>query len=178
MPRPEAAVRPAGTDTVTVLAHGTVLSMEDGAPVIVDGAVAFAGDSIVDVGETGDVLAARPRAEVIDCSGCAVTPGLVNGHTHVPMTLLRGLADDLRLDVWLVGYVMPVERQFVTPEFVHLGTLLGCAEMILIFPAPDAPSWEDGLERTRRLIGEWKGHPLIVPAVAPHAHYTCPPEVL
>jgi len=212
MPRPEAAVRPAGTDTVTVLAHGTVLSMEDGAPVIVDGAVAFAGDSIVDVGETGDVLAAHPRAEVIDCSGCAVMPGLVNGHTHVPMTLLRGLADDLRLDVWLVGYVMPVERQFVTPEFVHLGTLLGCAEMIrsgvttfvdmyyfeeevaraaaeagmravvgqtiLIFPAPDAPSWEDGLERTRRLIGEWKGHPLIVPAVAPHAHYTCPPEVL
>jgi 5-methylthioadenosine/S-adenosylhomocysteine deaminase len=46
------------------------------------------------------------------------------------MTLLRGLADDLRLDVWLMGYMMPVEREFVTPEFVRVGTLLGCAEMI------------------------------------------------
>jgi 5-methylthioadenosine/S-adenosylhomocysteine deaminase len=46
------------------------------------------------------------------------------------MTLLRGLADDLRLDVWLMGYMMPVEREFVSPEFVTLGTKLGCAEMI------------------------------------------------
>ena len=57
-------------------------------------------------------------------------PGLVNAHTHVAMTLLRGLADDLRLDVWLMGYMMPVEREFVSPEFVTLGTKLGCAEMI------------------------------------------------
>ena len=49
-------------------------------------------------------------------------PGLVNAHTHVPMTLLRGLADDLRLDVWLMGYMMPVEREFVSPDFVRLGT--------------------------------------------------------
>ena len=42
-------------------------------------------------------------------------PGLVNAHTHAPMTLLRGLADDLRLDVWLMGYMMPVEREFVRP---------------------------------------------------------------
>ena len=47
-----------------------------------------------------------------------------------PMTLLRGLADDLRLDVWLMGYMMPVEREFVSPDFVRLGTRLGCAEMI------------------------------------------------
>ena len=186
--------------------------MDDGAPVVLDGAVAFRGDSIVAVGDAQTVLAAHPSAEVVDCTGCAVMPGLVNGHTHVPMTLLRGLADDLRLDVWLLGYVMPVERRFVTPEFVHLGTLLGCAEMIrsgvttfvdmyyfedevaratveagmrgvlaqtiLVTPAPDAASWEDGLERTRTLIEEFKGHPLIVPAVGPHAHYTCPPEVL
>ena len=50
-------------------------------------------------------------------------PGLVNAHTHVPMTLLRGLADDLRLDVWLMGYMMPVEREFVNPDFVRLGHL-------------------------------------------------------
>ncbi|RPI78058.1 MAG: amidohydrolase, partial [Chloroflexi bacterium] len=57
-------------------------------------------------------------------------PGLVNAHTHVPMTLLRGLADDLRLDVWLLGYMMPVERAFVSPEFVRLGTKLACSELI------------------------------------------------
>ena len=57
-------------------------------------------------------------------------PGLVNAHTHAPMTLLRGLADDLRLDVWLMGYMMPVEREFVRPDFVALGTKLACAEMI------------------------------------------------
>jgi len=57
-------------------------------------------------------------------------PGLVNAHTHVPMTLLRGLADDLRLDVWLMGYMMPVEREFVSPDFVRLGTQLACAELI------------------------------------------------
>ena len=69
-------------------------------------------------------------AETIDCGGRVVMPGLVNAHTHVPMTLLRGLADDLRLDVWLMGYMMPVEREFVSPDFVRLGTRLGCAEMI------------------------------------------------
>jgi 5-methylthioadenosine/S-adenosylhomocysteine deaminase len=114
----------------TVLAHGTVLPMEDGAPVIGDGAVAIAGRSILAVGSAAEVLAAHPDAEVVDCTGCAVMPGLVNAHTHVPMALLRGLADDLRLDVWLVGYMMPVEREFATPELVILGKQLGCEVMI------------------------------------------------
>src|SRR5260370_12150032 len=56
--------------------------------------------------------------------------GLVRADPHVAIALLRGLADDLRLDVWLMGYMMPVEREFVNPDFVRLGTMLGCAEMI------------------------------------------------
>ena len=91
------------------------------------GSIAVAGDAIVAVGGAADAYTA---AETIDCSGRVVMPGLVNAHTHVPMTLLRGLADDLRLDVWLMGYMMPVEREFVNPDFVSLGTRLGCAEMI------------------------------------------------
>src|SRR5215475_3560049 len=90
-------------------------------------AVAITGDSIVAVGPEAQ---ARQPAETIDCQGRLVMPGLVNAHTHVPMSLLRGLADDLRLDVWLMGYVMPVEREFVKPDFVRLGTRLACAEMI------------------------------------------------
>ena len=139
-------------------------------------------------------------------------PGLVNAHTHVPMTLLRGLADDLRLDVWLMGYMMPVEREFVSPDFVRLGTQLACAELIrsgvtcfadmyyfeedvakatveaglravcsqtvLKFPTPDAASYEDSLAAARDFIQRWKGHPLITPSVAPHAPYTCTPEIL
>jgi len=127
------------------------------------------------------------------------------------MTLFRGLNDDLRLDVWL-GYLMPLEREFVTPEFVRLGSRLACAEMIrsgitsfadmyyyeeaiaeeteqlgmrallgqtiLIFPAPDASTYEEGLIRCRRFIEKWNGHPLIQPAVAPHAWYTATPELL
>src|SRR5215204_4829849 len=173
------------------------------------GSVAVTGDSIVAIG--GGVLA-YDAAETIDCGGRVIMPGLVNAHTHVPMSLLRGLADDLRLDVWLMGYMMPVEREFVSPDFVRLGTSLGCAEMIrsgitcfadmyyfedaaaeataeagmrafcaqtvLRFPSPDAESFEDGLARARTFIQQWKGHPLIVPGPAPHAPYTCTPEIL
>ena len=192
-----------------LLTNATLVAMDDRFSVHASSAVAIAGDTILAVGEE----AARLEApETIDCGGRIVMPGLINAHTHVPMTLLRGLADDLRLDVWLMGYMMPVEREFVSPEFVQLGTRLGCAEMIrsgvtcfadmyyfedavaeaaaeagmravcgqtvLRFPAPDAPSFEDGLTRAREFIQRWRGHPLIVPAPAPHAPYTCTPEIL
>jgi 5-methylthioadenosine/S-adenosylhomocysteine deaminase len=170
--------------------------------------VAIAGGAILAV---GDIAADVDAAETVDCRGRVVMPGLVNAHTHAPMTLLRGLADDLRLDVWLMGYMMPVEREFVRPDFVALGTRLACAEMIrsgttcfadmyyfedavaeaaasaglralcaqtvLKFPTPDAASYEDGLASARAFLAAWKGHPLIVPSVAPHAPYTCTAEI-
>ncbi len=91
------------------------------------GAIAINDGRILAV---GDVAADYTAQDTVDCGGRVVLPGLVNAHTHAPMTLLRGLADDLRLDVWLLGYMMPVEREFVRPEFVGLGTRLACAEMI------------------------------------------------
>ncbi|RMF28012.1 MAG: CYTH domain-containing protein [Chloroflexi bacterium] len=114
----------------TLFIHGTVVTMDEHFTVIPDGAVAVQGDQIAAVGTTEEILAQGEAKEVVDCTGMAVIPGLINAHTHVPMTLLRALADDLRLDVWLHGYMMPVEREFVNPDFVRLGTLLGCAEMI------------------------------------------------
>ncbi len=114
----------------TILAHGTLVTMDAGLRVIADGALAMHDGTLVAVGPTAQVLGEYAADTLVDCSGCAILPGLVNAHTHVPMTLLRGLADDLRLDVWLHGYMMPVEREFVNPEFVRLGTLLACAEMI------------------------------------------------
>jgi 5-methylthioadenosine/S-adenosylhomocysteine deaminase len=94
------------------------------------GALAIAGDSIVAVGSEPELRGTISADETFDCGGKVLMPGLVNAHTHVPMTLLRGLADDLRLDVWLLGYMMPVEREFVSPDFVRLGTLLACVESI------------------------------------------------
>src|SRR5450759_378463 len=196
----------------TILAHGTLIAMDDSFTLIKDGALAIVGDKIAAVGTSDQILTEHMADQVIDCHDCAIMPGLINAHTHVPMTLLRGMADDLRLDVWLMGYMMPVERAFVNPEFVRIGAMLGCAEMIrsgttsfadmyyfedaiaeavahagmrgvlaqtvLKFPAPDAASYEDSIEACRKFIEKWKGHALIIPAVGPHAHYTCPPEVL
>src|SRR6185295_18403120 len=110
-----------------LLTNATVLTMDPQFTVHRSGAVAIAGDSIAAVGPGAHAYTA---ATTIDCGGRVVMPGLVNAHTHVSMALLRGLADDLRLDVWLMGYMMPVEREFVSPEFVTLGARLGCAEMI------------------------------------------------
>jgi len=176
------------------------------------GALAIENNEILEVGLDKDILLKYISPQVIDCKGKILMPGLINAHTHVPMTLLRGLADDLRLDVWLMGYMMPVEREFVTPDFVRLGTSLACAEMIrsgvtcfadmyyfeeavaqatadagmravcaqtvLKFQVPDASSFEESLISAREFITKWKGHPLIVPCVGPHAPYTCTPEIL
>ena len=113
-----------------VLSGGTVVTMDNAMTVIHDGAIAILKETIVGVGTREGILAEYEGAEVVDCRGQYIMPGLVNAHTHVPMTLLRGMADDLRLDVWLIGYIMPVEREFVKPAFCRLGTLLACAEMI------------------------------------------------
>jgi 5-methylthioadenosine/S-adenosylhomocysteine deaminase len=196
----------------TLFTNALVLTMDRDLTQYFPGAVAVKGDSIVAVGYEDEIKKGYSARESIDCSGKVLMPGLINAHTHVPMTLLRGLADDLRLDVWLMGYMMPVEREFVSPEFVRLGTLLACAEQIrsgittfndmyyfeedvakaaaeagmravcgqtvMKFAAPDAASYEDSLAMARDFIQRWKDHPLIVPAVSPHAPYTCTAEIL
>ncbi|HOY65926.1 MAG TPA: amidohydrolase family protein [Candidatus Ozemobacteraceae bacterium] len=197
-------------DVLFTNAH--ILTMDQEFTQYTKGALAVNGETIAAVGAEAQIRQEYTGKETIDCGGRVLMPGLINAHTHVPMTLLRGLADDLRLDVWLMGYMMPVEREFVTPEFVSLGTKIACAEMIrsgttcfadmyyfedevakatadaglravcgesvLKFPAPDAPSYDDALNYTRTFVQKWKGHPLIVPAIAPHAPYTTTPELL
>ena len=195
-----------------LLTNAHVLSMDESLSQYDPGALAVRGDSIVAVGPEADIKKEYAAKETFDCCGKILMPGLVNAHTHVPMTLLRGLADDLRLDVWLQGYMWPVEREFVSPEFVRLGTQIACAEFIrsgvttfndmyffeeevaqataeaglraicgqsvLKFPTSDAPSYEDAMARARGFIQTWKGHELIVPAIAPHAPYTTTADML
>ena len=112
-----------------LLIGGTVATMNEQFDLFEPGAVAVRGSDIVAVGPAEQVTSAWEAKEVVDCQNHVVMPGLINTHTHAPMTLVRGLADDLRLDVWLIGYMMPVEREFVQPDFCWLGTQLACAEM-------------------------------------------------
>ncbi|HEX6293435.1 MAG TPA: amidohydrolase [Herpetosiphonaceae bacterium] len=113
-----------------LLTGGTVVTMDADGAVLNDGAVAIRGREIVAVGTAAELAGRYTAAETVDCSGCAIMPGLINAHAHVPMSLLRGLVADVQLDVWLLGYMFPVESKFVTPEFSYVGTRLSCAEMI------------------------------------------------
>jgi 5-methylthioadenosine/S-adenosylhomocysteine deaminase len=115
---------------VLVLKNAIVLTMDKALTKYEPGAVAIDGSLIAAVGNQEDILRQFPDAESIDCQGKVLMPGFVNTHAHIAMNLIRGFSDDLRLDVWLNGYIMPVEREFVTPDFVRLGTKLGCAELI------------------------------------------------
>ncbi|MDQ1728099.1 MAG: 5-methylthioadenosine/S-adenosylhomocysteine deaminase, partial [Pyrinomonadaceae bacterium] len=110
--------------------HGTLVTMDQQRHVVADGAVAIQGGRIVALGESRDLLRMYTAPERVDASGKLIIPGLINGHTHIPMTLFRGLADDLDLQDWLTKYIFPAEAKNVSEEFVRVGTRLGLAEMI------------------------------------------------
>src|SRR6266403_1647549 len=113
-----------------LVAGGTVVTMNAERRIIEDGAVAVNGDAIVAVGSRANMEAKYVAAQSINAGGKLVLPGFINGHTHVPMTLLRGLRDDVTLDEWLRKYIFPAEAKNVTEEFVRWGTRLAAAEQI------------------------------------------------
>jgi 5-methylthioadenosine/S-adenosylhomocysteine deaminase len=190
-----------------LLTNGAVVTMDREGTVYPQGAVAIRGNEIIEAGHTAQLTERYTARHTHDCRGCAIIPGLVNGHAHVPMSLLRGMVADQQLDVWLFGYMFPVESRFVDPAFSFKGTLLSCAEMIrggtttfvdmyyfedevaravdqaglraicgqtiMRLPTPDAASYDEGLERARRFVENWRGHARVTPALAPHAPFTC-----
>jgi 5-methylthioadenosine/S-adenosylhomocysteine deaminase len=113
-----------------VVTGGIVITMDAAGRVVSPGAVAIDGRDIVAI-DTPEAIAARfAGSESIDATGQVVMPGLINTHTHAPMVLYRGLADDLALMDWLQKYIFPAEARTVTPEFVRAGTRLAALEMI------------------------------------------------
>jgi 5-methylthioadenosine/S-adenosylhomocysteine deaminase len=113
-----------------IVTNGIVVTMDGGRRVLSPGAVAVDGRDIVAV-DTPSAIAARYRAkDSIDARGGVVMPGLINTHTHAPMVLYRGLADDLALMDWLQKYIFPAEAKTVSPAFVRAGTRLAVLEMI------------------------------------------------
>src|ERR1041384_8482953 len=138
-----------------ILSNAHILTMDENLTQYSPGAIAIQGDSILALGNEDEIKREFSANETLDCHGKILMPGLINAHTHVPMTLLRGLADDLRLDVWLMGYMMAVEREFVSPEFVRLGTFLGCAEMIRsgVTCFADMYYFEDAIAKATAAVG-------------------------
>lgn len=189
-----------------VVLGGTIVTMDGTRRVIDDGGIAIAGGRIVGIGPRAEIASGYTSRQKIVAMGKVITPGLINGHTHVPMVLFRGLADDLDLQEWLTKYIFPAEAKNVTEEFVRVGARLGLAEMIrggtttycdmyyfedaiadetakagvrgvlgetvIDFPVADNKTHEQAMAYVERFVSRWKGHELIVPAIAPHAPYT------
>src|SRR5438270_24938 len=121
------AIRQTAARTMT---RGTVITMDGARTIYDDGAVVVTGDTIVAVGPRAEVEAKYASSQTIDARGKLVLPGFINGHTHVPMTLFRGLHDDVTLNEWLYKYIFPAEAKNVNEEFVRWGTRLAAAEQI------------------------------------------------
>lgn len=185
---------------------GTVLTMEPGSAPIENGAIAISHGRIAAAGPAEELLELAPTGEVVDASNCMVMPGMVNTHSHLAMTLLRGLADDLPLKEWLEGHIWPAESQHMNRETIHLGTQLAAAELLLNgvtttadmyfyddevgdvlaaigmrgvvaesvidFATPRCQTVDEMMEKQRELAEKFRDHPLIEPALAPHAPYT------
>ena len=113
-----------------LVTNATVVTMDPERRVLERGAVAIDGSEIVAVGPTADVTARIRAQDTLDAAGQIVLPGLINTHTHAPMVLYRGLADDLALSEWLENYIFPAEAKTVSPAFVRAGTRLAALEMI------------------------------------------------
>ncbi|MDX2044392.1 MAG: amidohydrolase [Acidobacteriota bacterium] len=137
-----------------LITGGTVVTMDGERRIFDNGFVAIRGERIVAVGDAAQLAAKNYQAkQTIDARGKIVLPGLVNAHGHVPMTLFRGIADDLNLQDWLTKFIFPAEAKNVTREFVVAGTQLGLAEMIRggITTYADMYYFEDAIaEETKR----------------------------
>jgi 5-methylthioadenosine/S-adenosylhomocysteine deaminase len=113
-----------------IVLGGTIVTMDGQRRVIDSGAIAVSRGRVSAIGPRDEIENKYQARETIDARGRIIVPGLINGHTHIPMTLFRGLADDLDLQDWLTKYIFPAEAKNVSEEFVRAGTRLGLAEMI------------------------------------------------
>ena len=118
-------------DAIDLIIEGEyIVTMDEDGNVIRDGAVAVDGGLIIGIGPASDINSRYSANAHLSGENRIVMPGLVNGHSHAAMTLLRGVADDLGLMDWLNNYIFPAEVEFVDAEFVRIGTELACWEMI------------------------------------------------
>jgi 5-methylthioadenosine/S-adenosylhomocysteine deaminase len=134
---------------------GIVVTMDSARTLIQDGSVAVRGDTIVALGPRREIDQRYKAAEVADAHGRLVLPGFINGHTHAPMTLFRGLHDDVTLNDWLYKYIFPAEAKNVNEEFVRWGTRLAAAEQIRagVTTFADMYYFEDAVAEETKAVG-------------------------
>lgn len=186
-----------------LIKNGTIITQDPARRIIKKGTVYVEGSVIQSVGE------GKMEADyVIDASRCFVLPGLINTHTHLAMTLLRGYAEDLPFHQWLQEKIWPAESR-MKEEHVHAGALLGMLELIgsgttafqdmyfwedavgkatvkaglrglLGFTIVDkgTPELKQPLQEASHFVERWPHHELVQPVIAPHAPYSCSPETL
>jgi 5-methylthioadenosine/S-adenosylhomocysteine deaminase len=180
-----------------LVTNATIVTMDPDRRVIEDGVIGMNGDTIAFVGTSAELqsqtMKGRTAKDTINAKGRLIIPGLINGHTHIPMVLMRGLIDDVTLDDWLRKYVFPAEARNVTEDFVRWGSRLALAEMIRsgtttfadMYYFEDAEAEETKAAGLRGFLGDtdkflkkWQGDPLIHASVAPHSIYTCSEKTL
>ena len=122
--------QPARRRVALIVNGGTVITQNAARRILTPGAVAIDGTDIVDVDTPGAIAAKYQATDTVDARDQIVLPGLVNTHSHAPMVMYRGLADDLALMDWLQKYIFPAEAKTVSPELVRVGTRLAALEMI------------------------------------------------
>lgn len=122
--------RASGPVADLLIVGGTLVTMDKTHRVIENGGVAVKADKIIAIGTRSEMTRRYRATRTIDATGKAVIPGLINTHTHVPMSLFRGISDDLDLNDWLTKYIFPAEAKNVDEAFVRAGTRLGLAEII------------------------------------------------
>src|SRR3954466_6066077 len=128
-PNTRATRTQAGTPIELLITGGTIVTMDATHRIIENGAIAIKDGKIIRVGTASELKGTRAK-QTINAKGKVIIPGLINTHTHVPMSLFRGIADDLDLNEWLTKYIFPAEAKNVDEAFVRAGTRLGLAEMI------------------------------------------------
>lgn len=130
---PHTAKSPTGAalpSSIFLVTGGTVVAMDAAGTVLPDGAIALEGGRILALGSRAELERGYPDARRLDAAGGIIMPGLINTHTHAPMVLFRGLADDLELMDWLENHIFPAEAEHVDEDFVRAGTRLACLEML------------------------------------------------
>jgi 5-methylthioadenosine/S-adenosylhomocysteine deaminase len=186
-----------------LVTHATIVTMDPAHRVLEDSALAVTGELITAIGPTAQLTSAFTPKKSIDAHGAILMPGLINAHTHLAMSFLRGLAEDRSLQDWLQKFIFPAEARNVTPDFVTWGTKLSLLEMlrggtttvadmyyfedevaqalketIIGFPAPDNKTSQAAFAYTEKFLTRWQHDSLITPAVAPHSIYTCSEKLL
>jgi 5-methylthioadenosine/S-adenosylhomocysteine deaminase len=124
------SAQPARRRVTLVVTGGTVITQNAAHTILTPGALAINGTDIVDVDTPVAIALRYQAAETVDARDQIVMPGLINTHTHAPMVMYRGLADDLALMDWLQKYIFPAEAKSLSPELVRVGTRLAALEMI------------------------------------------------